>query len=380
LLRSRKIYSTVAEEKKSPGLYLSPISIDYKPGQYVKELDGWRFIAVMAVILMHYIPRIFMVGWVVMDLFFVLSGFLITGILLDTKSEKGYYKNFIVRRVIRLFPLYYLCLFIIFYFIPDSFFDVSYYRNHQIWYWLYSSNWLIALQGWTPTKMLDHFWSLAIEEQFYVLWPLFVWLLSSKQLMRWCIFLFFSSIILRNIGLNFGFVMPYPYVATIARMEPIALGAIVAVLLRNNKEILERIAPLASLISFICIIITFLIAGTVHMENVVIYSVGYTFLDIFFAGMLAITLSKNLPLWARKFLTHPIIRKIAGMTYCLYVFHVPIHSIMKYKYLPLLQQYTGNELTGFILMLVIGIGITFPLCYAIHRWIEAPLWKLKRFF
>jgi peptidoglycan/LPS O-acetylase OafA/YrhL len=371
--------SEVANMKRTTG-FLRPLTIDYRPGQYVKELDGWRFIAVMAVIFMHYIPSIFLVGWVVMDLFFVLSGFLITGILLDTKNEKGYYKNFIVRRVIRLFPLYYLCLFIVFYLIPDSFFDVSYYRNHQLWYWLYSSNWLIALQGWSPTKALDHFWSLGIEEQFYVLWPLFVWLLTSKHLVRLCIFLFFASIILRNTGLQFGFVMPYPYVATIARMEPIALGAIVALLLRKHKVILEKIALPAALVAGICSLITFIIAGTVHMENIVNYSINYTFLDIFFAGMLAVTLSKNLPDWARKFLTHPLIRKIAGMTYCLYVFHVPIHSILKYKYLPLLQQYTGNPMSAFLIMFIIGMVITFPLCYAIHRWIEAPLWKLKRYF
>ena len=183
---------------------------------------------------------------------------------------------------------------------------------------------------------------------------------ATAEVMRYSLF---ASIVLRNIGLNFGFVMPYPYVATIARMEPIALGAAVAILLRNRKEILERSAPVIALIAFICSLGTFIIAGTVHMENVVNYSINYTFLDLFFAGMLVVTLSKNLPDWARSFLTHPTIRKIAGMTYCLYVFHVPIHSILKYKYLPMLQQYTGNPMSAFIIMFLIGMLITFPLCY-----------------
>lgn len=357
-----------------------PLDIDYKAGEYVKELDGWRFIAVIGVILLHYAPRFFIGAWVVMDLFFVLSGFLITGILLDTKHKKGYYKNFIVRRVIRLFPLYYLCLFILLFLVPQSYFDMSYYRQHQAWYWLYVPNWLISLHGWSPTKAIDHFWSLGIEEQFYIIWPLFVWLFSTKQLIRFCIFLFCASFIFRNIGLQLGFVMPFPYVNTLARMEPIALGAIVAILVRTNKGILERWALLATLIAFVGTAIAFIVAGTFHMENAVHYSINYTIVDILFAGLLTITLSKNLPIWIRRFFTHPVIRSIAGMTYCLYVFHNPIHAILKYKYLPQLQQYTGSDTMGYIWMFVIGMAITLPLCYAIHRWIEAPLWKLKKYF
>ena len=134
LIRANKIFAAVVNVTKPIMPSLKPLIIDYKPGEYVKELDGWRFIAVIGVILLHYIPRFFIGAWVVMDLFFVLSGFLITGILLDTKQEKGYYKNFIIRRVIRLFPLYYLCLFIVFFLITDSFFDLCYYKQHQAWY------------------------------------------------------------------------------------------------------------------------------------------------------------------------------------------------------------------------------------------------------
>ena len=378
-MRYNKRYAVVHAAKPIMP-FLKPLTIDYKPGSYVKELDGWRFIAVIGVILLHYAPRFFIGAWVVMDLFFVLSGFLITGILLDTKNEKGYYKNFIIRRVIRLFPLYYLCLLILFFLVPNSFFDLSYYKQHQAWYWLYASNWLISLQGWSPTKTIDHFWSLAIEEQFYIIWPLFVWLFNTKQLVRICIFLFFASFILRNIGLHLGFVMPYPYVGTIARMEPIALGAIVAILVRTNKGILEQWAPYATLIAFISTTIVFMIAGTFHMENPVHYTINYTIVDILFAGLLTITISKNLPSWTRRFFTNHFVSKVAGMTYCLYVFHNPIHSILKYKYLPVFQQYTGSAAIGYVMMFVIGMLITIPLCYAIHRWIEAPLWKLKKYF
>ena len=170
---------------------LKPLTISYVPGKYVKEFDGWRGVGIIFVILAHYIPRYFIGSWVFMEMFFVMSGFLITNILIDAKKKPGYYKKFMARRIVRVFPLYYLCLFIVFFLLPDSFFDLSYYRQHEAWYWLYGTNWLISLDGWSPTKTLDHFWSLAIEEQFYILWPLFVWIFNQKQLMRIALILSF---------------------------------------------------------------------------------------------------------------------------------------------------------------------------------------------
>src|SRR5882762_5959933 len=93
----------------------TPLKIEYTPGTHVKEFDGWRGISVSGVMLFHFFPTLFGGGWMCMEVFFVLSGFLITGILLDTRAKKGYYKKFIGRRIIRIFPMYYLCLALLFF-------------------------------------------------------------------------------------------------------------------------------------------------------------------------------------------------------------------------------------------------------------------------
>ena len=108
-------------------------------------------------------------GWAGVQLFFVLSGFLITGILLETRDEKGALRRFLVRRGLRIFPLYYATLFVLLVVVPPD--PVVRAALHdQVYYWLYVSNWAQPFEHKIPT--LAHFWSLAVEEQFYLLWPL----------------------------------------------------------------------------------------------------------------------------------------------------------------------------------------------------------------
>ncbi len=152
------------------------LNIEYKKG-HVNALDGLRGIAIILVLFFHcsrfeFLPvrAISAFGWTGVDLFFVLSGFLITGILIDTKGKEGFYKNFFMKRVLRIFPLYYLTLCI--FFIPSFFFHfelTEYYITHQIYFWTYTQNLLFAFDGWPENaRFLNHFWSLAIEEQFYI--------------------------------------------------------------------------------------------------------------------------------------------------------------------------------------------------------------------
>ncbi len=167
------------------------LTINYQPGTYVKEFDGWRGVGICFVVLAHYFPGYFIGSWVFMEMFFVMSGFLITGILMDTKLKPRYFRNFFARRVVRVFPLYYMSLVILFFLIPNSWIDLSYYRQHQVWFWLYAENWLFSLQGWPTVKALHHYWSLAIEEQIDIVWPFIVMGFSTRNLLKFCIFIFF---------------------------------------------------------------------------------------------------------------------------------------------------------------------------------------------
>lgn len=171
----------------------SPAEIFVQPcetpqtGERIAELDGLRAVAVILVLLNHFAPtgavpllwRVAPVGWVGVDLFFVLSGYLITRILLATRNDGRYYGNFFVRRTLRIFPLYYCVLALIFAALLLDRHGVGCEELREwgspLWFWLYLGNVHMALTGHNPpTFALMPLWSLHVEEQFYLLFPFIV--------------------------------------------------------------------------------------------------------------------------------------------------------------------------------------------------------------
>ena len=170
----------------------------WSPNKHCLALDGVRGFAILAVTIYRickelapnshpvvaFIQRITSPGMRGVDLFFVLSGFLITGILLYSKGRPNYFRNFMVRRALRIFPLYFLSLFLGLWIIPSVFsthvFDMP--RAEQFYLWTYTSNIRMSwLNGWCFGPF-DHFWSLAVEEHFYLVWPAVVLFLSVRGL------------------------------------------------------------------------------------------------------------------------------------------------------------------------------------------------------
>ncbi|MBD0321145.1 MAG: acyltransferase, partial [Gemmatimonadetes bacterium] len=152
---------------------------------HLPALDGLRGVAVALVVLLHFtlfVPagpvesffsRGVGTGWMGVDLFFVLSGFLITGILYDSRDSPAYFRNFYARRSLRIFPLYYAYLFAIFAVLPRVQAGAAgpAEESARIWVWTYLSNVLFARGGWEVMPgHTTHLWSLAVEEQFYLLW------------------------------------------------------------------------------------------------------------------------------------------------------------------------------------------------------------------
>src|SRR5437870_557283 len=164
----------------------------------VRALDGLRGIAILMVMLYHQTVMVgstgidrfvgfwTLSGWIGVDLFFVLSGFLITGILSDSKGATGYFRNFYARRVLRIFPLYYgvvaFSLLILPYIPHWKLENLARIKGDELWYWTYLSNFSIAAHAAFRHGILDVSWSLSIEEQFYLMWPLLVLLLSRRSL------------------------------------------------------------------------------------------------------------------------------------------------------------------------------------------------------
>jgi peptidoglycan/LPS O-acetylase OafA/YrhL len=216
--------------------------------QHLPGLDGVRGVAILLVMLhnltvdapapgraMQLLRATTTAGWVGVTLFFALSGFLITSILLRTRAAPHYLRNFFARRVLRIFPLYYASLIVMLVLVPHLAPAPRWFTDqmgHQVWFWTYLSNWVIPLGKGIAT--LDHYWSLAVEEQFYLVWPFVVRALAPRRLARLCVMLSLLSLASRIVVRAFGFVDPVAnYYWTSARVDALALGALAAVMLQD---------------------------------------------------------------------------------------------------------------------------------------------------
>lgn len=206
----------------------------------VEALDGVRGIAIVAVVLMHgaifgmvrpdiarhFVTRTLQLGWAGVDLFFVLSGFLITGILLRSKERPHYFRNFYARRALRIFPLYYAFLVVVLFVLPRA---SSATAAEKVPYFLYLQNFAWLWPGEAHHDIVrSTTWSLAVEEQFYLVWPAAVLLTSRRTLVAVCSVMLVGAIALRLLLL--GAEVPFVYFLTPCRCDGLAAGALLALL------------------------------------------------------------------------------------------------------------------------------------------------------
>jgi len=364
-----------------------PVQQAVRLPKHIPELDGVRGIAILLVMVYHFgtstkpgglLGDVLGLGWIGVDLFFVLSGFLITGILLDPKGSPHYFPYFYIRRVLRIFPLYYLTILLFFNLvlpIAHRFNQLSYISiSQQIWYLLYLVNWY---GGWGHSIVpFGHFWSLCIEEQFYLIWPVLI-ALSSRRTFLWiCVALIVLSPVLR---LTLGHNSPSPlflYFVTPFRMEPIALGALIAIVWRQ-----DQVAPLARLtMTWVWIpavaILTFLCLYSQTTVPVGRYMVryGYTCIDLAFASLVFLVVQAVRSGSPVGLLRNSLLMKFGKYSYAMYVFHAPIS-----QYIPKFLHF-GPRLARVGLALGIGITVTYVLALISWRTIESPFLRLKSRF
>jgi peptidoglycan/LPS O-acetylase OafA/YrhL len=212
---------------------------------FVSAFDGLRAIAVLLVVWYHVhdvvqpaalgaFTAVARLGWVGVDLFFALSGFLITGILLKTRNSDQYFRNFYVRRVLRIFPLYYgvVTLILVSHALAGRDGDVP------VWsLYAFLSNFFVAASG-SPDLALAVTWSLSVEEQFYAVWPALVAFLSTRNLRLTCALVAVASPAFRVFLYdpdNLGF-----YMNTLCRMDALVIGALGAIAWYEHDERLVR--------------------------------------------------------------------------------------------------------------------------------------------
>lgn len=355
---------------------------------YYPALDGVRGIAILLVVVFHNYGFIdyFFFGWLGVDLFFVLSGFLITGILLKTVGKPKYLQNFYIRRTLRIFPLYYLLLIICLLVLPelDSLKpQTEYYTNNQFYFWIYAQNWLFALNPPENSNFLFHLWSLGVEEQFYLIWPfLILWIKKPK------ILLLIVSLLLIGIMLFRSWLWIYQMegiqyfsLYAFSRIDGICIGCMLALINYINFEYIRKYTSLI-VISIALLNFAFYFLNKIEDFSYPYYPfIGYTTFGFIFAIVIyEATRVKSGILYI--ILTIPILRFIGKISYGFYIFHWPIYFLLNpiiYKSIsPLLQDqsYLLINMISATICTLIGFIVSIISYY----YFETPILKLKEKF
>jgi peptidoglycan/LPS O-acetylase OafA/YrhL len=372
--------------------------------EYIPAFDGLRAIAVIGVLLFHLGGTTFSVGWTGVILFFVLSGYLITGILLDAKGSDGYFRNFYARRALRIFPAYYLTLLLtavtIFIVAPGSpalgpgAFEWTYFIFYVQNYWMGIEAYKTPLSG-----ILGHTWTLAIEEQFYLIWPAAVFFLGRRALIGFCIALLVLSPIVR-IWILQSTGNPALTLATLpGQCDALALGALIAVLERT-PTVMRWINARASTYfypdtfrkrwSAYLVVLSFIpLFAIVAATGWSAYASPYiwlnapgnfafiTLLSLFFAALLLLGLNEATPLaklLGSRFMTH-----IGRISYGIYLYHMLTFYFcdqLMIKLAPLMGKGLSLYLTGAALKFT----VTYVVALLSYRYVELPFLQLKSKF
>jgi peptidoglycan/LPS O-acetylase OafA/YrhL len=358
----------------------------------VPELDGIRAIAIWLVLAGHvgygwpnpsgsfdHIPSVILQivahGWLGVDLFFVLSGFLITGILLDTKESPRYFQNFYMRRVLRILPLY-----AVFVGICSAFYKG--YRSYFILSTVFAAN-LAHLFGVRVPHGPGVLWSLAVEEHFYLLWPLLVFLLSRRNLTVLAILIIVGTPVARGLAVAHGMdVDAAVYTYSWFRFDGLALGGIVAIWIRSPKSSGKNSVRLVACLVVASLLITLLgLPFGLMQKGILGTALRFNQAQLIFgAGLLLALVLRTTPYVA--FLRHPFARLSGSLSYCIYLVHLSIGD--SYQFVVEHFGWHPDKLVGglgsVILRGVVMIFSSFIVALISRKYLEEPFLSLKRHF
>ena len=358
---------------------------------HIPALDGVRGLAITLVLFYHFtmgltpsgfvakgLIKLGSIGWCGVDLFFVLSGFLITGILDDARQtgRRHPFRNFYGRRVLRVFPLYFGTLFVLALIGAARGFEGI--GEANLWNWTFSTNVLVALRGaWFP---LSHFWSLAVEEHFYLVWPMVVVLGGRKMALRSTFALIVLSLLARSALVASGATLG-AYVLTVCRVDSLAIGGALALWLRDKTEPRERLRVVQALglISVTGLIALILWRRGLAFHDPAVQIIGYPLLAI--AGAMLIAAVVTVPSWPipRAF-QHPLLRWLGRYSFGLYVFNSIAILVLdgrqiKARLLGMSGSVPAADL-GYILLAVV---LTFGASWLSWHGLEKHALKAKRY-
>ncbi len=363
--------------------------------KHVPALDGIRGLAILLVLGFHLlwsnwvtgsrvldiVVRLRSSGWIGVDIFFALSGYLITGILLDTRGQPHFFRNFYARRALRIFPLYYVVLLILAIgFHPTSptaarpFLVLALYLQNTPLWWHGHVPGLVA-------NFTSHLWSLAVEEQFYLIWPLVILLVPSRRALLWLA----ASIVvlspaLRYLLLTHGAPFQATYKLTICRADGLLAGAWLATALRGpQRATILRFAPVTLSLGILgCLAIAFT-NGTFDFQSSRAVNVfAYSALAVTGASLIGVALSPST--WIARGLRLSPLRFFGQYSYGLYVLHQVVAAAVEYRFGGLLRSSFHSKPLLHLVFITVVLAITIPLAMFSYHFFERPFLRLKRLF
>lgn len=355
---------------------------------YIKQLDSIRTIAVFLVIICHWVPannllddgRLGIFGAIGVDVFFVLSGFLISGILLQGKQDseengvpkKEVVKNFYIRRALRIFPIFYLVIFTLFILrfffhginLTELAFSATYTVNfyfHKMRYW----------SGYTT-----HLWSLAVEEQFYLIWPLLL-LFVNKKFIPHAIaaFIFIGAVSQMFEEIEFG------YLATYACFDAFGLGALLAWMMQKKPgsvPVLYRYISVLAAVSTIIIVAQFYLQQTFHLPQRTLHAICALWLIMF---IIKYKSAIRQPLLFSVF-NNSVLVFLGKISYGIYLYHLYVPYIRDYVLTKMFGNYalSADYRINFIVFFVVDLLLVIALAQLSWILIEQPVLKYKKYF
>jgi peptidoglycan/LPS O-acetylase OafA/YrhL len=326
------------------------------------------------------IKELLICGWVGVDMFFALSGFLITGILLATKGALNYYSGFYARRVLRIFPIYYLTIGAMFALVPivSGLAAIIPEPSQRGAYWVFLENWLVFKERSWPPNALGHFWSLAIEEQFYLIWPACVAFCAPRTLRSIILISAFAMILVRV-----GYYATNPpavafVLSGLTRFDALLLGSFGALLYATRRDWRAFRLGYSSLALLIALVVSAIaVPETISPFSIVRFTLLAIFASVFIL-LLAETDGERTTL--QRIMTYPGLRTIGRYSYGMYVYHVPLHllaGLIFYRYLP-----EGLRLNPFFAIAYFAslAAATFLVAKVSYEYFERPILNLKRYF